>query len=347
MADLNMSHIGVTWAQFAVGVVLFIFYWYIFHSVLHDWYFSTLDSGEVALLDFGYLLLPLGWILFQSAMHRLLVFQGQYYRREVTIVFALLCLAASGAIGFTYFFKWEAVALVSFDEDVEQPALIALSIGLFIICMAFFVVLSMVVLRLLLFTMYSNKDDYDLLGDGDEAPLLEMQDAGQDDGKEDIESSRSGSGGGSTKYGSGQGKGAMSQRLASERVWETYDQISEYTLIIVFFVILVPGLLFLNGVLPGDWHYLFPVQIESYNLSASSAGWVYNIAFDFRDETYYMKIYGDLIVYFGFISVVGIVSWLCMKFVQVRLLLRQRVLIAPVYVLFVLTNIFLLFCLFL
>ena len=77
---------------------------------------------------------------------------------------------------------------------------------------------------------------------------------------------------------------------------------------------------------------MWPSEILSYNLSASDVGWVINIEFDFQDETYYMKIYGDLIIYFGFISVVSVISWLSLKSIAMRNLLRQRILIAPMFV---------------
>ena len=284
---------------------------------------------------FSILLLPIGWMLFQTSLNRLAIIHHSAKSKLTVLILLITLICILFAFGIYMFIEWEGIAVITLDESEDHDAIMVQSIYILLLTFTYATLLIFITVRALGYNISSSG--------ADATPLLDdVQSNVQTASKLSFEVVSYNSVGGNSPLTSGTASGTNGTRAAtlSNQMPGKNKNIligknsqesgicGSTFMICFYFGLFLPVLFILNGFLPSDWHRMNATYLLGRLALKSTAGWVTNIHYKWDNSTYkdlYYKIYWDMAIYYAWIFAVGILSWFSMKDWRMKSLLRQRV----------------------
>ena len=119
--------------------------------------------GSVFLFNFcfrvsSFLLAPIGWVLFQSSLSRLAVYNSTLrVSKLLTHILLVLVIIGLIVVGWIIFIEWYGIAVLTLDQSRQHDATMVQSIYLLLACLSYAVILICALVRLLF--IYVMEDD--------------------------------------------------------------------------------------------------------------------------------------------------------------------------------------------
>eukprot|EP01084_Bolivina_argentea_P009248 17296_1 len=324
------SSIVITWGQFFVGVALYVLSYYLIDDAFGVWTTDLVTSNNVLMFLMGLLLLPIGFILWQSAIFRLS--SHIYYHWISNIMLLCLFVVALFTIGAIYFVKWGIQDWLQWDLSFSSTALVQLFQGVYLVLTMWLTGITVfhILLRAILMRhLYTSDAQINGITNPKSGSRAEQQPliSTEMSARSSITSQDKNVQGGASIL--------ASDRMLEPDTCDASEKWFEYLSVLLFFFVFIPLFVWMNCLNVSDWHRMYPSMIisklasttallDSWNIYFEFTCGVYNVIGQYEDETCYARLYYDLLYWYLFIFWVSTFSYIATKYPPLKILLRKR-----------------------
>jgi len=316
------TSIAITWGQFFVGIALYVLSYYLVDDAFSYWDDTAVTSSNMLKFMMGLILLAPGLLLWQSSLFRLASYTGYHWVATV-LVLTVLCVLLL-VFGSLYFVKWGIEDWLAWDTDFESTSLIRLFQGVFLVLTVWLtaVVVFHVLLRVILTKALFVANAYGAgMGLAEAQPLMDMDKNAKENKKDSDDDAF---------------RVVPKEDREAKALW---NSIGEYSAVFLFFFFFLPIFMWMNTVNVSDWHRMYPQMILTKLMSTtilSSDTWNSYYAFTcgltnslgvYVESVCYARLYFDLLLWYLFVVIVALISYVVNKVPSARILMQRRILL--------------------